>query len=192
MPSQASPNQLKSLSRLGRELVREILQQLLRVKVTTEHIPVLNIAFGSEHGEVDYGMLFKHLIQYGDDKTMMAFIKDHSNLVGIDLPYRSALRSYLVSDPKSIWRNKKYNKELKLIRKSSFKNFLKEVETETASPLVKFFKKYGVKLLIALVVLGGATWFGVDYYASKHTKTEEKKEVAYEVPFTGQVSDEQE
>ncbi|MBT2734707.1 hypothetical protein [Bacillus sp. ISL-7] len=172
MPSQASPNQLKSLSRLGRELVRENLQQLLRVKVTTEHIPVLNIAFGSEHGEVDYGMLFKHLIQYGDDKTMMAFIKDHSNLVGIDLPYRSALRSYLVSDPKSIWRNKKYNKELKLIRKSSFKNFLKEVETETASPLVKFFKKYGVKLLIIVVVLGGAggaAWFGVDYYSSKHS-----------------------
>ncbi|MEH7481735.1 hypothetical protein V7157_11770 [Neobacillus drentensis] len=172
MPSQASPNLLISLSRSGRELVREILQQLLRVKVTTEHIPVLNIAFGSEHGEVDYGMLFKYLIQYSDDKTMMAFIKDHSNLVGIDVPYRSALRSYLVSDPKSIWRNKKYNKELKLIRKSSFKNFLKEVETETASPLVKFLKKYGVKLLIALVVLGGASgaaWFGVDYYSSNHS-----------------------
>ena len=45
-------------------------------------------AFGSEHGEVDYEMLFKHLIQYSDDKTMMIFIKDHSNLVGIDVPYR--------------------------------------------------------------------------------------------------------
>ncbi|MFL6517883.1 MAG: hypothetical protein ACJ8GL_07375, partial [Bacillus sp. (in: firmicutes)] len=172
MPSQAGPNQLKSLSRSGRELVREILQQLLRVKVSTEHIPVLHVAFGSEHGEVDYEMLFKHLIQYSDDKTMMIFIKDHSNLVGIDVPYRSALRGYLVSDPKSVWRNKKYNKELKLIRKSSFKNFLKEVETETASPLVKFFKKYGLKLLIAVVVLGGAggaAWFGVDYYSSKHS-----------------------
>lgn len=172
MPSQASPNQLKSLSRSGRELVREILQQLLRVKVSTEHIPVLHVAYGSEHGEVDYEMLFKHLIQYSDDKTMMIFIKDHSNLVGIDVPFRSALRGYLVSDPKSVWRNKKYYKELKLIRKSSFKNFLKEVETETASPLVKFFKKYGVKLLIAVVVLGGAggaAWFGVDYYSSKHS-----------------------
>jgi hypothetical protein len=174
-PSQAGSTNLKALSRSGRELVRDILKQLLRVKTTTEHIPALNLAFGAEQGEADHAGVLNHLIQYSDDKTVMEFIRGNSNLVGIDSSYRSALRSYLVSHSKSLWKNKKYNKELKLIRKSSFKNFLKDVETETASPVVKFFKKYGAKLLLALVIAGGAggaTWFGIDYYISKNSKTE--------------------
>lgn len=171
-PSQAGSNNLKALSRSGRELVRDILKQLFRVNNTSEHIPALNLAFGAEQGEVNHAGVLNHLIQYSDDKTVMEFIKVNSNLVGIDKSYRSALRSYLVSHPNSIWRKKAYNKELKLIRKSSFKNFLKEVETETASPVVKFFKKYGTKLLLALVIVCGATWFGLDYFSSKDSKSE--------------------
>ncbi|MFL6561679.1 MAG: hypothetical protein ACJ8MO_36940, partial [Bacillus sp. (in: firmicutes)] len=67
-PSQAGSYNLKTLSRPGRDQLREILQRLLRVKVTSDHVPVLNIAYGSEHGEIDSDLLFKHLVQYSDDK----------------------------------------------------------------------------------------------------------------------------
>lgn len=173
---------LKPLIKADRELLREILQQLLQNKVTPEYLQLLAIAYASDYGEVDYSAIFNHLSQYSDDKTVMVYIRESTQLTGIDKFYRQALRDYLVSSPSSIWKHKTYRNELKLIRNSSFKNLLKTVETETASPVIKFLRKNGIKLLLALLVIGvagGGTWAGVDYLFGKDNeakvvKTSEK------------------
>jgi hypothetical protein len=146
MSEQASPDVLKGLSKVQREQVRDILRQQLRHKVSIDHLSLLHTAYETGDGEVDYGLLLKHLIQYSDGYTLLAFIKKYQSLIGIDVTYRDLLFSYFVSNSGSIWRDKTYRKELKSIRNRTFNHFLKEVELETEkNPIIKFLKKKGLK-----------------------------------------------
>lgn len=188
-PSQAEFYSLKSLTRTEREQLREILQRLLRGSVAVDQFPLLLAAFGSDYEGVDYGGALRHLVRYGDDKTIYSFIRRNSSLVGTNLEYRRTLSQYLITGQKSIWKNKAYRKDLLLIRNSSFKNLLKDVEMETAHPVVKFLKKKGLKLGIGLgivVVVGGGTWIGLDLAFGndkpKGPKTEEVTKPVEEPP----------
>ena len=146
MPARADSYDLRSLSKGQREQVRDILQQQLRQNPSVEHLGLLDIAYGSDYDEVDYGSLLRHLIQYSDDKTVLFFIQKSQLLVGRDVRFKNLLLRYFVSDPRSIWNDKTYRKELKSIRNSSFNRLLKEVELETAkNPIVKFIKKKSLK-----------------------------------------------
>ncbi|WP_462410927.1 GAP1-N2 domain-containing protein [Neobacillus sp. Marseille-QA0830] len=170
-PSQAAFVSLNPLGRIDRELLRETLKQLL-TKVAPEHFPVLIMAYSSDTGEVDYRGIFKHLVQFSDEKTFVAFIRMHTNWL-VNKQYKLELRSYLIKHPQSIWKDKTCRNALKEIPNGSLKKLLKEVETETASPIMKFFKKNGVKLLLSLLavgVAGGGAWFGVDYFSGKNDK----------------------
>ncbi|MCM3763536.1 hypothetical protein [Neobacillus niacini] len=171
-PSQAEFVNLKALKRGEREQVREIVQRLLRTKITTEQLPLLTMAYQSEFDDVDYGGLFRHLVQYGDDKAMLSFIRTNSRPSGMNQQlFQRTLVNYLVNNEKSIWKKKEYRNELKQIK--SLRSIIKKVEWETANPVVKFLKQHGIKLGIAFVILGGvgsATWFGLDYLLNKDEK----------------------
>jgi hypothetical protein len=146
MPARAEANDLRSLSKGQREQVRDILQQQLRGKVSGEHLPLLYIAYGSDYDEVDYESVLNHLIQYSDDKTVLFFIQKSQLLVGRDARFKNLLLRYFVSDPRSIWNDKTYKKELKSVKNRDFNRLLKEVELETAkNPIVKFIKKKSLK-----------------------------------------------
>ncbi|MFK9090265.1 hypothetical protein [Bacillus salipaludis] len=161
-PSQAGLVNLKSLTVAAREQLREILLRLLRNNPLPEQFPLLLTIFETEFDGVDYQGVLDYLIKYSDDKTLLSFIRGNARLVEIDFGYRRSLRKYLIGHPRSIWKNKTLRKELQFIKNYSFQKLLKEVETETASPVVKFFKKNGLKLGLALVILGGGTWFTLD------------------------------
>ncbi|WP_052353844.1 GAP1-N2 domain-containing protein [Neobacillus jeddahensis] len=144
-PSQARSVSFYSLGKSERALVREILQSLLETNLKVEYFPLLLIAYGSESAEVDYHALFKHLAQYNDGNTIVVFIQLNARLVGVNQVFRQALRTYLITNPESIWKDRTFRKELELIRDNNFINFLKEMATETASPLIKFLKKKRIR-----------------------------------------------
>jgi hypothetical protein len=160
IPSQAGSYNLQPLTGAIRGHIRSTLQQLLLVQPTAEHFPLLFVAFDTEYDGVDFQGLLDYLIRYGDDNTLLSFIRSNVRKVGTDIGFRRSLKKYV----KSNWKNNlALKKELKVIKNSELQNLLKEVEMETAHPIVKFLKKNGLKLGLFLVVLGGAgggAWFG--------------------------------
>ncbi|MFF2448943.1 hypothetical protein ACFVSW_17820 [Neobacillus sp. NPDC058068] len=172
-PSQAELINLKLLTVVEREQLRDVLLRILRNNPAPEQIPLLLIAFGSEANGVDYPGLFEHLVRHSNEKTMFAFIRGNARQVEIDPRYKWSLRKYLISSPKSIWKNKALRNELKTIKNSSLQKLLKDVETATASPFVKFLRRYGLKLGLAIVILGGVgggTWFGLHQLFGEEAK----------------------
>jgi len=170
-PSQAETYNLKLLTISAREQLREILQRLLRDRPSLDEIPLLYIAFDTERDGVNYQGVLAYLINYSDDKKLLSFIKSNAQLVESDYAFKGTLRDYLIRHPKSIWKKKMLRKDLQLVKNIRFKQFLKEVETATANPVVKFLKKNGLKLLTALFIVGGVgggTWFGLDYLFGKN------------------------
>jgi hypothetical protein len=179
IPSQAGTYDLRPLTGTIRAHIRSTLQQLLRNKPTAEHFPLLFVAFDTEYDGVDYQGLLDYLIRYGEDQTLLSFIRGNVRKIETDVHYRRSLRKYLISHPQSIWKNSSFRKELLLIKNYSFKNLLKEVQIETASPLVKFLKKYGLKLGLSLVILGGASggaWYGYSKLFADDPKPKAKVE----------------
>ncbi|MFJ5713574.1 hypothetical protein [Neobacillus sp. NPDC093127] len=169
-PSQADLINLRLLTVVEREQLRDVLLRILRNNPAPEQIPLLLIAFGSEYDGFDYQGLFEHLVKHSNEKMMLAFIRGNARLVESDPSYKRSLRKYLITHPKSIWKNRALRNELKDIKNYSLQKLLKDVETETASPLVKFLKRNGLKLGLALVILGGVgggAWFGLDYFFGK-------------------------
>lgn len=173
-PSQAGSYDLRLLTGTIRTHIRSTLQQLLRETPTTEYFPLLFVAFDTEYDGMDYQGLLDYLIRYGDDNTLLSFIRGNVRKVDTDIGFRRSLKKYA----KSIWKsNLALKKELKLIKYSGLQNLLKEVEIETAHPIVKFLKKKGIKLGLTLVILGGAgggAWFGYSTIFSKDSKPKTK------------------
>jgi hypothetical protein len=172
-PSQADLINLRLLTVIEREQLRDVLLRILRNNPAPEQIPLLLIAFGSEYDGVDYQGLFEHLVKHSNEKMMLAFIRGNARLVESDPSYKRSLRKYLIKHPKSIWKNRALRNELKEIKNYSLQKLLKEVETETASPFVKFLKRNGLKLGLAIVILGGVgggTWFGLHLLFGEEAK----------------------
>jgi hypothetical protein len=132
---------LKSLPFCSREQVREVLKHLLENQFSPTYFQHLLAAFADEDGSYHYSQLFGYLRKYADEQTALLFIQWTAKKVGNDVHYQRELKKYLLS-PKSIWQNKDVRKELLNVQSYSFKKLIKEIQHETASPVVKFFKKH--------------------------------------------------
>jgi hypothetical protein len=164
---------LQQLSPASREELREVLKNLLRRNISEEYFQHILAAFDDDEGCYHYPQLFAYLSKNADEKLMLSFIMWTAKNLQLDHHYHRALKAYLKSHPRSVWKSKSAKKELQLISTSSFRKLLKEVESESASSVVKFFKRYGVQLssvlLITLAVAGGL-YFGNDLLADKKIK----------------------
>ncbi|QCJ44162.1 hypothetical protein FAY30_20880 [Bacillus sp. S3] len=145
-PSQAGFINLKPLTLAARYQVREFLQKGLRNNLSPDQFPLLLVAFGTEDDTVDYQAVLDYVIKHHNNKTLLSFIIENAMLVDMELEYRGPLRNYLISHPQSIWEDKTLRKELQSISLTGLNQLLKEVEAETASPVVKFFKKIKASL----------------------------------------------
>lgn len=174
-PARAESYNLKSLTKPEREQLREILQRLLYGGVSSDQFPLLMVAYGSDHEGVDYSGALKHLVLIGDGQAIVSYIRSNSSLVGTNLDYRRSLSRYLISNPNSIWKNKAFRKDLLAIRNSSFKNLLKEVEKETAHPVVKFLNRHGIKLAVGVAVTGALISGGLFTYDLVFSKDKPEK-----------------
>jgi hypothetical protein len=164
-PAQAGTYNLRSLTTAARIQLRSLMLKLVRNNLTAEHFQLLVVAFETEYNDVDYQGLLEYMIRYSDDKTLLSFIRGNLRLLE-NKDYYQTLKKYLSRNPKSLWKQKALRKELRSIKNnSSFKKLLREIETETAGPFVKFFKKNGKSLLLAVVIVGGVgggAWFALD------------------------------
>jgi hypothetical protein len=164
---------LQQLSPANREELREVLKNVLRSNISEDYFQHILAAFDDEKGGYHFPQLFAYLSKNADEKLMLSFIKWTAKTLQLDHHYHRALKAYLKSHPRSVWKNKTYRKELCMISTSSFRKLVKEVENESASQVVKYFKKYGVQLscvLLIILVLGGGLFFGYDLLADKKDK----------------------
>jgi hypothetical protein len=164
---------LQKLSPASREDLREVLKNVLRSNISEEYFQHILAAFSDEEAGYHFPQLFAYLSKNTNEKLMLSFIKWTAKNLQVDHHYHRALKAYLKSHPRSIWKDRTARKELRMISTSSFRKLVKEVESESASPVVKFLKKYGVQvssvLLITLAV-GSGLYFGYDFLADKKDK----------------------
>ncbi|MFL6558823.1 MAG: hypothetical protein ACJ8MO_22230, partial [Bacillus sp. (in: firmicutes)] len=169
-PAQAGTYNLGALTGASRGKLRSTLKKLFRNQINEDFFPLLFTAFETEDNGVDHQGLLEYLIRNSDDMTILSFIRDNTRLIDLYPLFKASLKKYLITDPESIWKKKSLRKELKLIKSYSLKNLLKEVETATAGPVVRFLKQYGLKLLVMVVLfggVGGGAWYGVNMLFSK-------------------------
>jgi hypothetical protein len=132
---------LKSLPFSSRKELHEILKHLLQGELSPTYFQHLLVAFADEDGRYHYSQLFGYLRKNADEQTALLFIQWTAKKVGTDIHYQRELKIYLQS-PNSIWHNKVVRKELLKVQSYSFKKLIKEIQHETASPVVKFFKRH--------------------------------------------------
>ena len=118
-----------------------MLKNVLRSNLSEKYFQHLLAAFNNEDGSFYYPQLFAYLSKHGDDVLVLSFIKWTAKNLQLDHHYHRALKKYLKSHPRSIWKNKASRKKLQQIPAISFRKLIKEVQHETASPIVKFLKK---------------------------------------------------
>lgn len=145
-PAQVGTYNLGALTGTSRGKLRSTLKQVLRNQANPEYFPLLFMAFETEDNGVNYQGLLEYLIKNSDDQTILALIRGNTRLIDLYPLFKASLKRYLTSHPESIWKNKTLRKELNSIKNNSLRHLLKEVEAETAAPLVKFLKQYGLKL----------------------------------------------
>lgn len=169
---------LQQLSPANREELRDILKNVLRRNISGDYFQHILAAFEDEKGSYHFPQLFAYLSKNGDEKLMLSFIHWTAKNLQPDHHYHRALKAYLKSHPRSIWKSKSARKELGMISTSSFRKLVKEVESESASPVVKFFKRYGVQLCSVLLItlaLGSGLYFGYDLLTDKKDKVSVSK-----------------
>jgi len=110
---------------------------------------------------VEYRQVFSYIAIYGSEDEMLDYIEWSLKKFGTSPRFSHALKDYLIADRNSIWKKKEMKKELTSIRSQSLKKLLKEVREQTANPGVRFFRKYGV-ILIVLVIIGVIGYFYVN------------------------------
>ena len=143
-PTESTSQFIKLLTRNGRDQLNKVLQRILCEFSTPIPIQLFFVAFETSGDGVDYPKLFDFIIDHFNENTMCSFIKKNANLVATDLLYRKSLKIYFITHPKSIWKDKKWRKELQDVNDGKFKLLIKEVEKDTANPLVRFLKKTGI------------------------------------------------
>lgn len=164
---------LQQLSPANRGELRDILKNVLRGNLSEDYFQHILAAFEDEDGSYHYPQLFAYLSKNADEKQMLSFISWTTKNLRLDHHYHRALKAYFKFHPRSIWKNKSARKELGMISTSSFRRLVKEVESESASSAVKFFRKYGIQvssvLLITLTV-GVGLYFGYDFLTDNKDK----------------------
>jgi len=139
-PPQSIALHLNPLSLEYREKVKGILKQILQRNRNAEYFQLLIIAFEDDRGSSNFDELFKYLSENADAFTLLSFIKWSETNIKSKVYYHDALRRYLIRNSRSIWQNKAIRTELKKIDSKSLKRILKEVQNQSAHPVVKFFK----------------------------------------------------
>jgi hypothetical protein len=132
---------LKSLPFSSRQELHEILKHLLQGELSPTYFQHLLAAFADENGRYHYSEVFGFLRNHADEQTALLFIQWTAKKVGADIVYQRELKKYLLS-PHSIWQNKAVRKELLNVPSYSFRKLIKEIQNETAGPVVKFFKRH--------------------------------------------------
>jgi hypothetical protein len=161
---------LQPLSLASREELRNVLKNVLRSHLSEKYFQLLLAAFNEEDGSFHYPQLFAYLSKHADDNLVLAFIKWTDKNLQLDYHYHRALKNYLKTHPRSIWKNKNTKKELQQISTVSFRKVVKEVQNESASPVVKFFNRYGINLSIILLIIlvaGSGVYLGYGLLAGK-------------------------
>ncbi|MER2057963.1 MAG: hypothetical protein ABTA16_04015, partial [Niallia sp.] len=110
---------------------------------------------------VEYRQVFSYIAIYGSEDEMLDYIEWSLKKFGTSPRFIHALKDYLITDRNSIWKKKEMKRELTNIRSQSLKKLLKEVREQTANSGVNFFRKYGI-LLIVLVILGVVVYYYVN------------------------------
>jgi hypothetical protein len=141
LPTETASYHLKPLTRNARYQLSLILQNLLSEFPAPIPLQLIFAAFETTEENVDYSKVFDYIISHYDESTLFRFIKENAVLVETDLLFRRTLTNYLVTHPKSIWKNKTWRKSLQSLNDVIFKHLVKEIEMETANPLVRFLKR---------------------------------------------------
>lgn len=165
---------LQQLSPGDRKELREVLKNLLRNHLSENYFQHLLAAFDNEEGSYYYPQLIAYLSKNADDPLMLSFIKWTSKNLQFDHHYHRALKDYLKSHPRSIWKKKTARKELQMITNVNFRKLLKEVQHENMSPVIKLFKRYGLQLSSAMVItlaVGCGLYLGYDLFVNKKDHT---------------------
>jgi Ca2+-binding EF-hand superfamily protein len=170
---------LQQLSPANREELQEVLKNILRSNISEDYFHHILAAFEDEDGGYHYPQLFAYLSKNADEKLMLSFIIWTAKNLQLDHHYNRALKAYLKSHPRSIWKNKSARKELSMISTSSFRRLVKEVESESASPVVKFIKKYGIQVSCVLLI---TLTVGVGLYFGYHLLTDNKDKAVVSKP----------
>lgn len=110
---------------------------------------------------VEHRQVFSYIAIYGSEDEMLDYIEWSLKKFGTSPRFNYALKDYLITDRNSICKKKERKRELASIRSQSLKKLLKEVREQTANPGVKFFRKYGI-LIIVLIILGVIGYFYVN------------------------------
>ncbi|SDM69200.1 hypothetical protein SAMN05443253_1058 [Bacillus sp. OK048] len=173
---------LQPLSLASREELRNVLKNVLRNNLSEKYFHHLLAAFNNEDGSFHYPQLFAYISKHGDDDLVLSFIKWTTKNLQLDHHYHRALKKYLKSHPRSIWKNKTAKKELQQISTVSFRKLIKEVQHETASPIVKFFKRYGIHLsiIVLIVLVAGSVglYLGSDFLGGQKENAADSKSSA--------------
>ncbi len=143
-PTESASQFIKLLTKNGREQLNKTLQRILCELSSPIPIQLFFVAFETSDDSVDYPKLLDFLIDHYNENTMCSIIKENAHLVATDLLYRKSLKIYFMTHPNSIWKDKKWRKELQDVNDDKFKLLIKEVEKDTANPLVRFLKKNGI------------------------------------------------
>ncbi|MEH7179411.1 hypothetical protein [Neobacillus vireti] len=133
-----------------REELQAVIRNVLRCNLSTEYFQHILAAFANEEGSYQYPQLFAYLSKNADEEQLISFIKWTAKSLQLDHHYYRALKVYLKSHPRSIWKNKGAREELQQISTGSFRKLITEVQNETANPAIKFFKKRGIHLSFVL------------------------------------------
>lgn len=136
---------IKLLTKKSRGQLSQILQRLLGECSSPKPLPLFLAAFQTMDDDVDFLKLLDFIASHYNEMEIFFYIKENANLVATEMHYRSSLKAYLVNHPHSIWKNKKWRKELRTVNDLQFKRLVKEVEKETTHPLARFLKKNGLK-----------------------------------------------
>ncbi|MCM3691785.1 hypothetical protein [Neobacillus niacini] len=164
---------IQRLSLENREELREIVKNILRSNLSEKYFQHILAAFDNEEGSYHYPQLFGYLSKHADDERMLSFIKWTAKNLQLDHHYHRALKAYLKTHPRSIWKNKNAKNELQMISSPSFRRLVKEVQNETSSPVVRFLKRYGGHVSIVFLstlVIGSGIYLGYDILFDKDEK----------------------
>lgn len=165
---------LQPLSPTIRDELRQVLKNVLRGNLSEDYFQHILAAFDDGEGSYHYPQLVAYLSKNADDTLMLSFIKWTAKNLQLDHRSHRALKNYLISHPRSIWKNKTARKELQMITSVSFRKLLKEVQTESAGPFIKFFRKKAIPLSIALLIaltVGSGLYFGYTLLVDKKNHT---------------------
>jgi hypothetical protein len=146
---------------------QRLIANLLERPLAPDSFPLVALVFyRAEQGRDSfaYDDLLRFVIDNGGEEVLHAFVQwsmtQRMFFTGkyISPGYRQALKEILREDRGRRLRDKEWKKRWSSVRHADFRRLLEEVRGETASPLVKLFRRKSTALISVIVLLAaGAT-----------------------------------